>query len=180
RCLKNHIIPKYLRLRTPITSSRITSAAGNLSRLCLREELHRITVKLNNLRNQIEKLKQKLKCMFNDTDYAIVVETSEKARESALRISKITQIKKFNKLIEEKNTTNEIDVNASSTIDRTKWVINFSSRELSSNVIKVLEKGLNFNVTVNKLKPEDVIPNIEVALGSIDKTKAEEIRAQCA
>nr|CAH8831623.1 unnamed protein product [Trichobilharzia regenti] len=118
--------------------------------------------------------------MINDKDYIIVVETSNKARESALRKSKITQIKKFNKLIEEKNTTNETDINASSSIDRTKWVINLSSRELNSNEIKVLEKGLNFNVTVNKLKPEDVIPNIEATLNSIDKTTAEEVRAQCA
>ncbi|CAH8842785.1 unnamed protein product [Trichobilharzia szidati] len=117
RCLKNHITPKYLHIRTPINSRKISSAAEHFSRLCLREELHRITVKLNNIRNEIEKLKQKLKCMVNDKDYVIVVETSEKARESALRKSKATQIKKFNKLIEEKNTTNKIDVNASSSID---------------------------------------------------------------
>ncbi|VDQ04148.1 unnamed protein product [Trichobilharzia regenti] len=33
---------------------------------------------------------------------------------------------------------------------------------------------------VSKLKPEDVIPNKEVALSSIDKTTAEEVRAQSA
>nr|CAH8868078.1 unnamed protein product [Trichobilharzia regenti] len=126
RCLKNHLIPKYLRLRSTITSSKITSTAEHVSRLCLKEELHRITVKLNNIRNQIEKLKHKLKYVVNDKDYIIVVETSRKARESAFRNSKITQIKKLNKLNEEKNTTNEIDVNAS--FNRTKWVTNLSSR----------------------------------------------------
>ncbi|VDQ13699.1 unnamed protein product [Trichobilharzia regenti] len=118
--------------------------------------------------------------MVNDKDYVIVVETSEKARESALGKSETTQIKKLNKLIEEKNTISETDVSVSSTVDRTKWLVNLSSRELSSSEIKVLEKGPNFNVAVSKLKPEDVIPNIEVALGSIDKTNAEVVLAQCA
>ncbi|VDQ06342.1 unnamed protein product [Trichobilharzia regenti] len=44
----------------------------------------------------------------------------------------------------------------------------------------VLEKGLNFNVAVDKLKPEDVIPKIEIALSEIDKTTADEVWAQCA
>ncbi|CAH8290779.1 unnamed protein product, partial [Heterobilharzia americana] len=46
--------------------------------------------------------------------------------------------------------------------------------------MKVLEKGLNFNITVDHLKPEDVIPSIEVALSSVDVTTAEQVRAQCA
>ncbi|VDQ09916.1 unnamed protein product [Trichobilharzia regenti] len=82
RCLKSHIIPKYLRLRTPITSNKITSAAEHVSKLCIREELHRVTVKLNNIRSEIENLKHKLNGMVNDKYYVIVIETPKKKLEN--------------------------------------------------------------------------------------------------
>ncbi|VDQ03565.1 unnamed protein product [Trichobilharzia regenti] len=119
--------------------------------------------------------------MINDKDCEIVSETTKKGRETTLKKSKSTKIRKFNKLLEEKNSTinEEVDNNISSSIDRTNCVINLSSRELSCSEIKLLEEGLHFNIKVSELKPEDVNPNIEIALSLRNKATAENLRAQC-
>ncbi|CAH8450356.1 unnamed protein product [Heterobilharzia americana] len=182
RCMKNQIIPKYLRIRIPIYTDKIQRAIEHVSKLCLKEEIHRIIKKLSTIRNKIEQLKCKIMKIVNCRDYGFIIETSDKARLATLKKSRRNQIKKFNKLMQEKyaSENNEITKETSSNIDRTKWVVNLSSKALSSAEMKVLEKGLNFNITVDHLKPEDVIPSIEVALSSVDVTTAEQVRAQCA
>ncbi|CAH8868385.1 unnamed protein product [Trichobilharzia szidati] len=182
RCQKNEIIPKYLRLRAPVPSDRVRSRIEGLQKLCLKEEIHRIVKKLQHIRSEIEQLKQKIKGIVTSTDYDLITQSSSIAKSATFKKSKNSQIKKFNKLLEEKSTSQNDEVNnkKSTAIDKSKWVVNLSTHTLSPTEISVLEKGLNFNVSLDKLKPEDVIPKIEIALSGIDKTTADEVRAQCA
>ncbi|VDP98379.1 unnamed protein product [Trichobilharzia regenti] len=119
--------------------------------------------------------------MVTNVDYDIITQSSSNTKSATFKKSKNSQIKKFNKLLEEKFSPQNDKINSpkSTVIDKSKWVINLSSHLLSPMEISVLEKGLNFNASVDKLKPEDVIPKIEIALSGIDKTATEEVRAQC-
>ncbi|VDQ09702.1 unnamed protein product [Trichobilharzia regenti] len=58
-------------------------------------------------------------------------------------------------------------------------IIKLAKRAFSFDEIKVRGKGLNFTIFVNRLKPEGIIDIREVALSKIDKTTAEQVRAQC-
>uniref|UniRef100_A0AA85KD39 Uncharacterized protein n=1 Tax=Trichobilharzia regenti TaxID=157069 RepID=A0AA85KD39_TRIRE len=65
-------------------------------------------------------------------------------------------------------------------VTKANWIVNLSDRKLTEAEESVLMKGMNFNISNKRLKPEDIIPVIETALEGYDKQKAELVRAQCA
>ena len=58
-----------------------------------------------------------------------------------------------------------------------KWVINLSSRDLKTDEISVLEKGLNFVVCPDTLPVKDVIIATESMCKELPGNKAVELRA---
>nr|CAH8846132.1 unnamed protein product [Trichobilharzia regenti] len=135
---------------------RVRSRIESLQKLCLKEEVHRIVKKLQYIRCEIEQFKKKLMGIVTNVDYDLITQSSSNAKSATFKKSKNNQIKKFNKLLEGKSSSQNDEVNnlKSTAIDKTKWIINPTE-------ISVLEKVLNFNVAVDKLEPEDILPKIE-------------------
>ncbi|VDQ09758.1 unnamed protein product [Trichobilharzia regenti] len=137
RCLKNEIIPKYLRLRAPVPTERVRSRIESLQILCLKEEIHRIVKKLKLIRCEIEQLKQMLKGIVTNADYDLITQSSSNSKSATFTKSKNSQIKKFNKLSDEKSSSKNDEVNNpnSTVIAKTKWVINLPTHILSAKEI---------------------------------------------
>ena len=90
------------------------------------------------------------------------------------------QIRKFGRLLADKeNSENSTKkANTSGTVNKDKWVVNLSSKQLSSDQVSVLEKGLNFAVSPDKLPINDVIVATESACKDLPDKTAAELRAR--
>ena len=61
-------------------------------------------------------------------------------------------------------------------VEKTKWVINLSSRTLNEAEVSLLKKGLNFAVTPTRVQATKIIAKIESAVRPLDAERADTIR----
>ena len=65
-----------------------------------------------------------------------------------------------------KNKVTQSTVNI---MDKKKWVINMSSRQLTSIETDLLTKDLNLSITFETLRNKDIIATIEDAIKDLEK-----------
>jgi hypothetical protein len=87
-----------------------------------------------------------------------------------------TKQRQREKLQRLKQKTEESGLSTTS-IDKNRWVINVSRHTLSPAEKSVLEKGLNFAVTPQKLPTDDLIVTTEEACASLPTGQANELRS---
>ena len=63
-------------------------------------------------------------------------------------------------------------------LDRSKVILNFSNRALSSTEEDVLALGMNFSITPSRIPTADIIAAIEATAHQLDTTTAEQLRAR--
>ena len=63
-------------------------------------------------------------------------------------------------------------------VDKDKWVINLSSKQLTENEKNLLSKGMKFAITPKHVPKKEIISTVEGALTGIDKPEADIIRAK--
>ena len=73
---------------------------------------------------------------------------------------------------------NKVTQSASNITDKTKWVINMSSRQFTYIETDLLSKGLNFSITSKTLSNKDIIATVEDAVKDLEKEEADTIRAK--
>ena len=78
----------------------------------------------------------------------------------------------FEKLLREKQSS----VSPTTFVDKTKWVINLSSRTLNEAEVSLLKKGLNFAVTPTSVPATESIAKIESAVRLLDAERADTVR----
>jgi len=78
----------------------------------------------------------------------------------------------FEKLLREKQSS----VSPTPFADKTKWVINLSSRTLNKAEVSLLRKGLNFTVTPTSIPATEIITKIESAVRPLDTERADTVR----
>ena len=83
-------------------------------------------------------------------------------------------LRKFDELINK----NKITQNTANVTDKTKWIINMSSRQLTHTETDLLAKGLNFSITSKALPSKDIIATIEDAVKDLEKEEADTICAK--
>ena len=89
------------------------------------------------------------------------------------------QLKKFNTLCQKRkdNQQKEINEQTTTTIDKSKWVINFSSYNIIEDERELLKNGMNFSVTPAALPTIVLIAKIETTLTGMTTEEADTIRA---
>nr|CAH8841574.1 unnamed protein product [Trichobilharzia regenti] len=162
-----------MKLKSPISTDKANAALTHASKVCIKENLRGIIQKLFTIRKDINEVKEKLKEVIEKEKYESLLQVAQKRKETTYEKTKEKQIKKLNKLMIAK-TPNDRQVT------KANWIVNLSDRKLTEAEEIVLMKGMNFNISNKRLKPEDIIPVIETALEGYDKQKAELVRAQCA
>jgi hypothetical protein len=92
---------------------------------------------------------------------------------------KRTQIDKFDRLASRHKAATSAS-STTTTVDKTRWVINKSSRPLSTEEQNILEKGLNFAISDRKLPIKELIISTEEACAHMgeNNTNKDLLRAE--
>ena len=64
------------------------------------------------------------------------------------------------------------------TIDKSKWVVDLSTKTLSPHEKDLLEKGLNFSVTPKNIPTKDIVAKVETVVKNLPMAEADNIRAK--
>ena len=118
-----------------------------------------------------------MKESLTESDFLLVSELIAQRFSQRVNSVKERQVRKFNRLLLTNNRSlRTLPDGATDTL--LKPVVNLSDRVLTANEQKLLNKGLNFNISPGSLKPIDVIPVIEEALSSLPVNEANSARLQ--
>ena len=74
------------------------------------------------------------------------------------------------------STTRTPHVDRTPQVDKSKWVINLSSRSLSNAEVSLLQKGLNFAVTPTSIPATETVAKVESAIRPLDAEQADTVR----
>ena len=64
------------------------------------------------------------------------------------------------------------------TIDKSKWVVNLSTKTLSPHEKDLPEKGLNFLVTPKNIPTKDIVGKVETVVKNLPMVEADNIKAK--
>ena len=175
-CIKGHKADKILR---------------HAERALLNERIRQNNQKIGHLTSKQEDLKTELRAKLSDPDFDRVCQVTTTAQLNEHNVVKQRQIRKFQQLkavcddpiLSPEWTRNE---NKDTNFNKDKWVINLSSRSLSSPETSVLERGLNFVPTPKEILVVDIITETEYAIkrlqydknNCIDENSVAELRAR--
>ena len=84
------------------------------------------------------------------------------------------QLKKFTKLHVKKLAQQAETCNST---DKSKWVVNLSSHDISKDEKELLEKGLNYSITPTTIPAVELVAKIETVLAGMPTEEADTIRA---
>ena len=88
--------------------------------------------------------------------------------------TKDIQKQKFERLTREKQAA--VLPPDTTSVDKTNWIINLSSKSLSDAEIALLKKGLNFAVTPGNIPATEIIAKVESAVRQLDAEHADTVR----
>ena len=136
RCQRYGVVPSFLRVKLLVRNTLGIKIAERSSRQFLSALIGRCHSAINGI-------EESMTLLLNQLVNVLSVEEVEDVRAHTARAQSITAIKckaiqkeKFNKMMEKKRVPLD-----------SRWVVNLSDRELSTNEEAVLKKGLNFAVT---------------------------------
>ena len=85
-------------------------------------------------------------------------------------------LKKFNNLLKKHQDQQPPTEN---TIDKSKWIVNLSSKTLTPAEENLLQNGLNYSVTPQTIPTADIIAKVETVIRTLrDREEVENIRAK--
>ena len=120
---------------------------------------------------------------LDPTDFSKVTQISQEHAEKTFLHVREKQREKFARMSERatKVTEREKVKRIGQVISKEKWVLNFSTHELTEAERKALERGLNFSDCPSKIPRENIIAGVESALQKCkDKQGAEKARGAIA
>ena len=64
------------------------------------------------------------------------------------------------------------------TVDKSKWVVNLSTKTLFPHEKDLLEKGLNISVTPKTIQIKDIVAKVETVMKNVPMAEADNIKAK--
>ena len=177
RCLSEGLTPVSLKLRSPINSISANRIIRNTERKLLNERVRQVNFTIDKLQVQFAKQWSELSRSINNEVMTLVNNFIEHAREQehsrvhARHLTKIERLK--SKSTTSSNTTENQEI-------RKRWVINKSSKQLTDEQQKVLQKGMNFAVYPTSLPVNDFITATEMACQYLGQDQANSLRTSVA
>ena len=144
-------------------------------KLLLQEWIHINHVIRDRLKNIIEQLKGKILESITPQEFHFVEKIYENLYKRSFELTKKRHLRKFNELTSKSEVTQN---SATDITDKTKWVINVSSRQLTYYETNLLAKGFNFSITSKTLPNKDIIAIIEDTVKDLEKKDLDMIRAK--
>ena len=183
QCKHTDIIPKYLKLKSPIK--------GNLTRNVLHaaeKSLLNIRIKeLNEVLRQLAIRKSATrKKILNTLPEAIankILEINTRRESNSFDKARDRQKEKYYKLRygdHYKIATNHKSANKVGPEEIKKWVKNISSKELTDDQLSLLARGSGFAIAPQKLPIEEIIVSTELACMNLPRGESTAMRAEVA
>ena len=172
RCVKNNVIPKDLRIKSPVPTKGARRAAELVARRFLRERI-RLTHRArdSNMR-EINATASQIRTTLSAEDSCKILTKINDTAQATHESCKSRQQSKFLQLMEEKQPVT-IESNQ---VDKTNWVLNLSSRSLTDAETNLLKKGLNFAITASRVPAAEIIAKVESAIRTLDVETADSMR----
>ena len=161
RCNRVGILPLSLRIRSPV-GWRIAKKAGYQF---LNERLRVANQKVRHLEEEKELIDGELRGVLSGDDYHKLVDVSRASAEKAFVQTRERQKAKFERLLAMEGREQGVREK----IDREKWVVNLSQRNLSQQEKKVLQLGMKFAPAQRRIPKLEMVARVEDALQSCDK-----------
>ncbi|XP_065645854.1 uncharacterized protein LOC136076307 [Hydra vulgaris] len=160
KCEKHKIIPKSLRINSPVSTNRAMSIVFRFRfeiLICLKNDAKkRYFIFITETKN----LQENLKSTLDEKDYEKVEHVTEKAREIMLIRSKERLFKKFNILQNEFKNKQKIK-NGKLTTHTKNAVLNLCNTEISNNQNDLLNLGPNFVPSLKHILYMNIIATTE-------------------
>lgn len=169
RCIKNSVIPKDLRVRSPIPSRAGQRIADNTSRRFLRERIHITRIALDSIKDELGRTTQQVKDALAEEHSCVVLECNSNSYRVEFDKCKTRQQEKYSKLIEPRRDTRLHSVSDT-------WVVNLSGRELTPDESAILSKGLNFAVAPKRVPATEIIAKVESCVRTLDAETVATVR----
>ena len=174
RCRDTEVIPRGLRLKTPIRSRGAHRILKDASMALVRERIRHLRSQLHQLQKEILSLQSTIKSTLSGEDWDKVERFNRKSYDFAFQTTKSRQTKKFMKLLPSSHTGHR----SRHQLSHSKTVVNLSKRKLTHDEQEVLSLGLNFAVAPRQVNKKEIIQRIEPGLKHLSQTQANSIRFQ--
>ena len=176
RCIKTHIIPRDLRVQPPVPTKGARRVAELASKRFLRERIRLTQRAKGDAKRETESTAEGITATLKANEASDILEKIRVNTQRVFNATKDRQQRKFLKLVQEKQASVSPRVKLTSQVDKSKWVINLSSRPLNDAEVSLLEKGLNFAVTPTTIPATEIVAKVETAIRTLDSEQADTIR----
>ena len=176
RCAHNNIIPKHLLLVSPVKGKAAEHILHRSEKRLLNIRIAQCQFTLRKLEDEKQELIGSMRNNITEpTTLSAILDHVNTSHEREFALAKDRQRRKFDTIAAKNQHINENN----SGIDKSRWVLNISSHQISENEINVLRKGLNFAATPPKLPVDDIIVATEEACNKIlDPVVAASLRSE--
>ena len=178
RCHHNNLIPKDLRLKSRIKTIRSRQILDRASRQLLQERININHNRRNRLKISIDHQTQHLKSTLHPQHFEDLHSLHNKTYSREMAATKERHLKKHTTLSTQYQQKQVAELQNQIAIDKSKWVVNLSTKTLSLHEKDLLEKGLNFSVTPKNIPTKDIVAKVETVLKNLPIAEADNIRAK--
>ncbi|XP_072024912.1 uncharacterized protein [Amphiura filiformis] len=186
RCKDNGVTPSSLKIRCPINTEKARNIIRKTEKDLIGERIRVVKNKIKSLKQTQESKVQNLETLNIDDESRRHVDSFlERKRKQEEVTTKERQKQKLKCLVlkqeiksrSKENT--ELDLSGTQLKKwREKWVKNISDKELSDPQQKLLARGLNFAVSVDKIPHTEYIVACETACAKLPWQEAKSLRAE--
>ena len=169
RCRDGRIIPKFAKIKHHVMNNRVKNILDHASIAIVRERIRDVRKRLSVTSQELLDIHLKLSNAMQREDCNRIDRITTQKEEWISGKVKKKQIQKFNKLSGMKS-----DINVKN--KKRATVINLTNKPMEPVLMSVLEKGLNFALTPDRLPIKKFITGTEAAIKHLPEESAEEIR----
>lgn len=187
-CKHHNVTPVSLTLKTSVKGVLANNIIKKAQNALLNLRIQEINFKIRSLKQAKADISEELFMQLPSNLYTEVHNWVTVAHRAEWDRCRTRQVNKYNRLLakvsdkpDPKHTLiEEISEQVNKDI-KDRWVINKSDKEITGDTLSVLQKGLNFAITPNKLPVSDFVTAIESACKIIgpDSEQATLLRADC-
>ena len=177
RRLHNNLIPNDLYLKPKPRGPKSRKILDKDSRLLLQNRIHENHYIRKKLQLSIKQTTDNLLDTLTQEHVTQMQEIHSRTYKHKHEETKTQHRKKFNTLYQKRkdNQQKEINEKTTTTINKSKWIINLSTYNITEYERELLEIGMNNSVTPAALPTIDLVPKIETTLTGMTTKEADTI-----
>ena len=160
------------KLKTPKSKTILERASHQL----FQERIHINHNRRNCIKTSLDKQTDHIQSILQPEYYNQLVTYHNNTYENETKKVKNRHLKKFDNLLKKHQHQQPP---AENTIDKSKWIVNLSSKTLTPAEENLLQNGLNYSITPQTIPTADIIAKVETAIRTLlDREEVENIRAK--